>query len=132
VSTPAPEGEGTVRLDRWLLAARVYKTRTLCATACDGGKVEVNGNTGTPHKQVKVGDRIRATTVTGPRELVVRALGLRRLSAPDARELYQDLTPPPPPEATERRRFAPPEIRDPGSGRPTKRDRREMQRLRRG
>ena len=131
MSVLAPE-TGTVRLDRWLLAARVYKTRTLCADACDGGKIEVNGNTGTPHKAVRVGDRIHATTVAGRRELIVRGLGLRRLSAAEARELYEDVTPPPPPEELERRRFAPPEARDPGSGRPTKRDRREMQRLRRG
>lgn len=131
MSVPAPE-TGTVRLDRWLLAARVYKTRTLCAAACDGGKVEVNGTTGTPHKQIRVGDRVHATTVAARRELVVRGLGLRRLSAADARELYEDLTPPPPPEEIERRRFAGPEVRDAGSGRPTKRDRRDMQRLRRG
>ena len=124
--------EESVRVDRWLLAARVYKTRTLCAAACAGGKIEVNGNTATAHKLVRVGDRIAATTPAGVRQLVVRALGLRRLSASDARELYEDVTPPPTPEELERRRWASPEIRDAGSGRPTKRDRREMQRLRRG
>ena len=122
----------SVRVDRWLLAARVYKTRSLCADACSGGKVEVNGNAATAHKLVRVGDRIAATTPAGVRQLVVRALGLRRLSAPDARELYEDLTPPPSPEELERRRWAAPELRDPGAGRPTKRDRREMQRRRRG
>jgi ribosome-associated heat shock protein Hsp15 len=132
VSDPGAAPEASVRLDRWLLAARVYKTRSLCATACDGGKVEVNGHSGTPHKLIRVGDRIHATTEAGPRQLIVRALGLRRLSAADARELYEDVTPPPPPEQIERRRFAPPEWRDPGAGRPTKRDRRDMQRLRRG
>lgn len=121
-----------VRVDRWLLAARVYKTRPLCAEACAGGKVEVNGNTAAAHKVVRVGDRIAATTVAGRRQLVVKELGLRRLSAPAARELYEDVTPPPSPEELERRRHAPPEFRDPGSGRPTKRDRRDMQRLRRG
>lgn len=131
MSAPVAES-ATVRLDRWLLAARVYKTRILCAAACDGGKVEVNGHAGTPHKPIRVGDRIRATTVAGPRELVVRALGLRRLSAPDARELYEDLTPPPPPKEVEIAFRAPAELRDPGAGRPTKRDRRELQRLRRG
>jgi ribosome-associated heat shock protein Hsp15 len=128
---PAPETVA-VRVDRWLLAARVFKTRTLCADACDGGKVEVNGQTAAPHKPIRVGDRIHATTVAGRRELVVLGLGLRRLSASEARELYEDVTPPPPPEEAERRRYAPPEMRDPGSGRPTKRDRRELQRMRRG
>lgn len=124
--------EESVRIDRWLLAARVYKTRSLCAEACAGGKVEVNDHTASAHKLVRVGDRVAATTVAGRRQLVVRALGLRRLSAPDARELYEDVTPPPTPEELERRRYAMPEFRDPGAGRPTKRDRRDIQRLRRG
>lgn len=124
--------EESVRIDRWLLAARVYKTRSLCAEACAGGKVEVNGNTAPAHKLVRVDDRIDASTVAGRRQLIVRALGLRRLSASDARELYEDVTPPPTPEELERRRYALPEFRDPGAGRPTKRDRRDMQRLRRG
>jgi ribosome-associated heat shock protein Hsp15 len=124
--------DGAVRVDRWLLAARVYKTRTLCAQACGGGKIEVNGVSASAHKLIRVGDRVHATTIAGPRQLVVRGLGLRRLSAPEARELYEDVTPPPPPEEIERRRMAPPEYRDAGSGRPTKRDRRDIQRLRRG
>ncbi len=124
--------EDGVRIDRWLLAARVYKTRPLCAEACAGGKVEINGSTASAHKPVRVGDRVAATTVAGPRQLVVRALGLRRLSAPDARELYEDVTPPPTPEEIARRSYGKPEFRDPGAGRPTKRDRRDMQRLRRG
>lgn len=128
MSDPADD---RVRVDRWLLAARVYKTRSMCAEACAGGKVEVNGNPATAHKLVRIGDRIDASTVAGRRQLVVRTLGLRRLSAPDARELYEDVTPPPTPEELERRRYALPEFRDPGAGRPTKRDRREMQRLRR-
>lgn len=132
MSTGEGESDASVRVDRWLLAARVFKTRSLCAAACDGGKVEVNGHTATAHKHVKVGDRIAVTAYSGPRQLVIRALGLRRLSAPDARELYEDLTPPPSPAEIAQRRLAPPEYRDPGSGRPTKRDRRDMQRLRRG
>lgn len=130
------KGGGTpsdsARLDRWLLAARVYKTRPLCAAACDGGKVDVNGSAATPHKLVRVGDRIQATTEGGRRQLVVRALGLRRLSAPDARELYEDVTPPPTPEEIARRQIERLEYRDPGAGRPTKRDRRDMRRLRGG
>ncbi|MEW6271008.1 MAG: RNA-binding S4 domain-containing protein [Thermodesulfobacteriota bacterium] len=126
------EVNDAVRIDRWLLAARVFKTRTLCATACEGGKVDVNGNAASAHKMIRVGDRVQVTTPAGKRQLVVRGLGIRRLAAADARELYEDVTPPPPPADAERRRFPPPEMRDPGSGRPTKRDRRELQRLRRG
>jgi ribosome-associated heat shock protein Hsp15 len=132
VNGTAPPDGGSVRIDRWLLAARVYKTRGLCAAACEGGKVDVNGVAASAHKPVRPGDRVRATTPAGRRELVVRALGVKRLGASDARELYEDVTPPPSPEEIERRRVAPPELREAGSGRPTKRDRREMQRLRRG
>jgi ribosome-associated heat shock protein Hsp15 len=124
--------EGTVRIDRWLLAARVYKTRTLCAEACAGGKVDVNGNAASAHKLVRLGDRVEATTPGGKRVLIVRGLGLRRLAPSEARALYEDVTPPPLPREADHRRFPPPEMREPGSGRPTKRDRRELQRLRRG
>jgi ribosome-associated heat shock protein Hsp15 len=117
-----------VRCDRWLLAARIFKTRDLAATACDGGKVEVNSTAAKPHKLVRPGDRLRVTTRDGRRELVVRALGERRLPAPQAQLLYDDVTPPPPPEPP----FpggAPPG-RDRGAGRPTKRDRRLTERMR--
>jgi len=128
----SPSDADAVRIDRWLLAARIFKTRSLCVGACEGGKVDVNGQTASAHKLVRVGDRVHVTTPAGKRQLIVRGLGIRRLDAESARALYEDVTPPPSPEEIERRRFAPPEIRDPGTGRPTKRDRRELQRLRRG
>ena len=117
-----------VRLDRWLLAARVFKTRTLSQQACAGGKVTVNDNKATAHRPVRVGDRVRIQGPRGLRDLVVRGLAERRLPAPDAQELYEDHSPPPPP-----RDEAPPTMaRERGSGRPSKRDRRSMDRFRRG
>ena len=118
--------EATVRIDRWLVAARVFKTRTFAQEACSGGKVEVNGSGASPHKPVRIGVRVHATTPRGPRQLVVRALAEKRLSPAAAAELFEDVTPPPPPRIEG--------LDDPGfasrSGRPSKRDRRHLRELR--
>jgi ribosome-associated heat shock protein Hsp15 len=121
--------ETAVRLDRWLWAARFYKNRTLAAEVCDGGKVEVNGHTAKPHKLVRVNDMVSFTHPSGPKELKVLALAERRGPAPAARVLYEDHSPPPPPRE-ERPFFVPPPFRPAGMGRPTKRERRETERLR--
>jgi ribosome-associated heat shock protein Hsp15 len=121
--------DDAVRLDRWLWAARFYKSRALAAEACDGGKVEVNGHTAKPHKLVRVNDMISVTHASGPKELKILALSERRGPAAEARLLYADHSPPPP-LREERPFFVPPSFRPPGVGRPTKRERREMERLR--
>jgi len=119
----------SVRLDKWLWAARVFKTRSLAGTACDGGKVDVNDQAAKPAKAVRPGDTIRVTLPQGRRRILkIAALDDRRGSAAVARTLYEDLTPPEPPRA----RWAPPPLRPPGSGRPTKRERRALDRLRKG
>jgi ribosome-associated heat shock protein Hsp15 len=115
-----------LRLDKWLWAARFYKTRSLARAACQGGKVDVNGQAAKPSRAVRVGDRVRLTVGEWRRDVVVRALGDRRGPAPEARALYEDLSPPPP-------RFdrAPrPITRAAGLGRPTKRERRQLGRVR--
>jgi ribosome-associated heat shock protein Hsp15 len=116
-----------VRLDRWLWAARMFRSRSLAANACDEGKVHVNDATAKPHKHLRVGDRLSITGERAVRELRVQALSERRGPAESARQLYEDLTPPPPPRPL---REPPPVVRDQGSGRPTKRDRRQLNRLR--
>jgi ribosome-associated heat shock protein Hsp15 len=117
----------TVRLDRWLTAARVFKSRTLAAAACDGGKVDVNEDAAKPARAVRSGDLLRITLPHGRRRILrVTALGERRGSAAVARTLYEDLTPPEPPRAPRPAAI----YRPPGSGRPTKRERREVERLR--
>jgi ribosome-associated heat shock protein Hsp15 len=126
---PERQTDDTVRLDRWLCATRFYKTRALAAEACDGGKVEVNGHTAKPHKLVRVSDSISFTHPSGPKALKVLALSDRRGPATEARLLYEDHSPPPPPREP-RPFFAPPPQRLPGLGRPTKRERRETERLR--
>jgi ribosome-associated heat shock protein Hsp15 len=116
----------SLRVDKWLWAARLFKTRSLAAGACAGGKVDVNEEAAKPAKPVRVGDSIKVTLPRGRRRLVkVRALDDRRSGAAEAQALYEDLTPPEPP----RPRQAPPPYRLPGAGRPTKRERRELDRL---
>jgi ribosome-associated heat shock protein Hsp15 len=119
----------SVRLDKWLWAARVFKTRGLAADACDGGKVDVNAAAAKPAKTLRPGDLVRVTLPQGRhRVLKVVRLDDRRGSATVARALFDDLTPPEPP----RTRLAPPPRREPGMGRPTKRERRDLDRLRHG
>lgn len=116
-----------MRIDKWLWAARFFKTRSLAAQACVGGKVDVNDEAAKPAKPVRPGDRLEVTFPQGRRR-IARVLGLqdRRGSGTVARTLWEDLTPPEPP----RLRLAPPARRPAGAGRPTKRERREIKRLR--
>lgn len=117
----------SIRVDKWLWAARVFKTRSLASTACDGGKVDINAEAAKPARRVRAGDRIEVSLPRGRRRILkVVAIGDRRGSAEAARALFEDLTPPEP----TRPRLAPPPFREPGAGRPTKRQRREIERLR--
>lgn len=115
-------------MDRWLWAARFYKSRSLAQAACQGGKVDLNGQAVKPSRAVRPGDRVSLTIGEWRREVVVRALAERRGSAPEAQALYEDHSPPPPPRPG--RGFRP-LVRAPGLGRPTKRQRRMVDRLRR-
>jgi ribosome-associated heat shock protein Hsp15 len=121
------EGDRSLRLDKWLWAARFYKTRSLAVRACDGGKVDVNGQSAKPHKLIRPGDRIKLSLPNWRREVKVLLLSDRRGPASGARLLYEDLTPPLPPAAL---RTTPPIVRSQGAGRPTKRERRLLDRLR--
>jgi|SRR5690606_26477503 len=114
----------SVRIDRWLCATRLFKTRSLSQQACIGGLVKLNGNTVRPSHPVRAGDEVRAEA---PRGLViwqVKALADKRLSAPLAAALYEDHTPPPPPREEQVA------ARERGAGRPTKAERRALDRLR--
>ena len=126
---PSSEAEPAVRIDRWLCASRFFKSRSLAAEACDGGKVKVNGQTAKPHKLVRVSDEVHFSHPSGPKEVHVLALADKRGPAAQARLLYEDHSPPPPPRE-ERGFFVPPQFRPRGVGRPTKRERRETERLR--
>lgn len=114
-----------MRIDRWLWAARLARTRPLAAEAVRGGRVHVNGQAAKPAKDVRVGDVVEVTTGPVPRTVVVRGLAERRGPASEAQLLYEET-----PESLaarerhgeERRLLA--AARPVPGGRPTKRDRR--------
>jgi ribosome-associated heat shock protein Hsp15 len=114
----------STRIDRWLCAARIFKSRTLAHDACEGGMVEINGGTARASRAVRVGDEVRAHAPRGLVVLQVTKLADKRLGAELARELYEDHSPPPVPKEE------PLFLRERGAGRPTKHDRRAIDRLR--
>lgn len=123
----------SVRLDKWLQVARMFKTRTKATHACDLGRVKVNGQAAKPHRHLALGDRVELLQGTWERVLIVKELRDRPGPKAEAASLYEDLSPPKPaadPMARLLRR--PPMLRDAGAGRPTKKDRREMDRLQEG
>ena len=115
------------RVDKWLWAARLVKTRALAVEAVTGGRVHVNGQRVKPSKDVKPGDELEITVGPVRRKVMIRGTAPRRGPAKEAQELYEET-----PESVERRKrqaaeakFARPPV--PISGpRPTKRDRRRM------
>ena len=117
-----------VRLDVWVSSVRLFKTRSAASSACRGGHVSVNGHKAKPSTVVRVSDRVVAVTPGGERILVVRRLIEKRVGATVALTCYDDLTPAPPPKEE----IALVAVRDRGTGRPTKRDRRQLDRLREG
>lgn len=118
-----------VRIDKWLWAARFFKTRALATDAIKGGKVDVNGVAAKPSKDVRPGDEILVTVGQNRIELVVRGTAEKRGPASVAQTLYEETA-----ASVERRerlaaqRKSQP-IFDPGM-RPTKRDRRQLERQR--
>jgi ribosome-associated heat shock protein Hsp15 len=114
------------RIDRWLCAVRVVKTRPMATQLCDGGHVRVNGNPAKPSTKVRAGDVVHARIAERERILeVVRPIE-HRVGAPDAATCYIDNSPPP-----VIREIAPGIKAVRGEGRPSKRLRRELERIRR-
>jgi ribosome-associated heat shock protein Hsp15 len=116
----------STRIDRWLWSVRVYKTRSAATDACSGGHVRLNGNPAKPAATVRVGDRVEANVYGRPRILEVARVIDKRVGPPLAVECFVDHSPPPPPREERSPVFG----RDPGAGRPTKRDRRQLDRFR--
>ena len=114
----------TVRLDRFLCASRLFKSRTLAQAACEANHVRVNGELARSSHALRVGDEIRAFAPRGSVVWEVLKLADKRLGPPEARLLYADHSPPPPPKED---RIA---VRERGAGRPTKADRRAIDRFR--
>lgn len=121
--------QDNVRVDKWLWAARFFKTRTMAADAVDGGKVKLNGERIKPARGVKLGDRLNIDNGATEWEVVVEGLSDVRRGAPQAQQLYRETEDSVKrrEEAAEQRRY----FREPGEairGRPTKRDRRVLSR----
>ena len=113
----------SVRIDKWLWAARFFKTRSKATTACVSGHVSVDGKVVKAAYKLVIGDMIQALTPRGQMELEVTGLGDKRGPVATALTLYRDHTPKAPEKPI------PPVLRERGSGRPTKRDRRLMDKL---
>jgi len=116
----------SARVDAWLWAVRVYKTRSAATTACRAGHVRVNGDRAKAAQPVRPGDELRVRIQGFDRILVVKKTIAKRVGAALVAESVDDHTPPPPPR--ESVPFVP--VRDRGAGRPTKRDRRDIEKLR--
>ncbi len=122
-----------MRLDKWLWAARFFKTRSLATDAVDGGKVKLNAAAVKPAKEVKVGDRLQIRAGEQDWEIVVQGINEQRRPASEAQLLYLET-----PESAQRRaqvaelRQLAPSLAPEQKGRPTKRDRRALSRFREG
>lgn len=117
----------STRVDRWLWAVRIYPSRTVATDACRDGRVSINGQPAKASSVIRVGDRIHTTAADRPRELEVVTVIEQRVGAPVAATCLIDHSPPPP---TREERDLTPFLRLPGTGRPTKRDRRQLDRFR--
>jgi len=121
--------DALMRLDQWLWAVRVFKTRTWAADAIKAGHVTVNGQACKPAREVRDGDMVVARGGEITRTLRVIGSPASRVGAKLVGQFAEDLTPP---EELQKRRepnFIPPMLRTRGSGRPTKKDRRQIERL---
>ena len=121
-----------VRMDKWLWAARFFKTRTLAARACELGRIESNGQAAKPAREVRVGDLLRVKSDSGEFQVEVLALSEMRGPAAVAQTLYRET------EASRELRLklaeerkAMPHFEGFREGKPSKRDRREIDRFRR-
>ncbi len=123
----------TVRLDKWLQVARAFKTRSQATRACNLSRVKVNGATAKAHRQLALEDKVEVQFRDWTRVLVVKELRDKTLPKAEAARVYEDLSPPRPvPDELERLMRRRPVAREKGAGRPSKKERRELDRLRKG
>ncbi len=118
-----------MRLDKWLWAVRVYKTRTDAADACRGSAVRLNGTIAKPSSKIRIGDTVVARTKALTRTLHVLALTEKRIGAPLVQDHLEDQTPESEYEKAREKRANARVFTHRGAGRPTKKDRRDIERL---
>jgi ribosome-associated heat shock protein Hsp15 len=116
----------SARVDAWVWAVRLAKTRSAATAACKAGHVQVNGERAKPAQPVRIGDEVRLRSTDVERTVTVARLVSKRVGAVIAAECFVDLTPPAPPKEEVPTTV----LRDRGAGRPTKRERRDLERLR--
>ncbi len=122
-------GQANLRIDKWLWYARFFKSRSGAARLCAGGRVRVNSQPiAKAHHPVRVGDVLTFPQARTIRVVEIADLGARRGPAAEAQSLYKDLDPP----VAEPRREVPQGGRAPGAGRPTKAERRAIERMKEG
>lgn len=120
----------TVRVDKWLQIARIFKTRSQAANACKLGRVRVNGQPAKAHRALALDDRIIVAQGDWERILIVRELRDKPVPKAEAANLYEDHSPPRPrPDPLDRVLRAASMVREKGKGRPTKKERRQIKRL---
>jgi len=120
------DASSSARVDSWIWAVRLAKTRSAATAACRAGHVKVNGERAKAAQPVRIGDEVRLRTTDQERTVRVARLVSKRVGAIVAVECLVDLTPPPP----AKEEVAATILRDRGAGRPTKRERRDLEKLR--
>lgn len=122
-----PEEPPSVRLDVWLNVACIFRTRSQAKLACERNRVQVNGNRAKPHHLVRPDDRVEIAFDDWKRILIIRGIRQKSVSKVEARQLYDDVSPPRPRlDLIDRILKSPPVTRDRGKGRPTKKERRQI------
>ncbi len=120
-----------VRIDKWLWAIRIFKTRTLASDACKAGRVKIEGKSVKPSRSVQIGETIKVQKGAEQKIVKVKTLIANRVGAPLAVKCYEDFSPPPPPRPKGKKLRAifhelPNALREKGTGRPTKKERRDL------
>jgi ribosome-associated heat shock protein Hsp15 len=124
------ESLSSQRLDKWLWCARFFKSRSLATKICQGGLVRIDGEpTAKAHYPLRAGEVLTFRQGDQIRIVKVLLLAERRGPAKEAQGLYEDLSPPDPAKRLPRKKAPPPGLRPSGAGRPTKKDRRDIARL---
>ena len=121
--------KNTTRIDKWLWAVRIYKTRSIATQACAGGKVKIDGNTVKASRMVRKGDIIQVRKRVIKYDYKVLKIAEKRMGAKLVRDFMEDLTPDEELEKLKTSKSLPHQTREKGQGRPTKKERRIMDKL---
>ena len=119
--------EENIRVDKWLWSVRVYKSRSIATDACNNGRISIDGIRVKPSRSLKIGDIVEVKMPPITRTFKVKGQLAQRLSATLVKEFIEDITPADQLKILEDSRWQHTVFRDPGDGRPTKKDRRDLE-----